>query len=147
MKKSTPSTRKHKERVFKSIDKNKLESFCRSLPSAQAILRALGVDMQDVEAFLKKEYDLDSLGELMDKQKGELQNDIFNKMYDVAMEGNPMMLKFLAKNLLGYSDNVDTSVNLVQNNANIQFNILPASQIDQLPSIEDITPDDDLATT
>jgi hypothetical protein len=147
MKKSTPSTRKHTEKVFKSIEKTKLESFCRSLPSAQAILRALGVDMQDMEAFVKKEYDLDSLGELMDMKKGEVQAQLFNKMYEVAMEGNPMMLKFLAKNLMGYSDNVDTSIQLTQNNANIQFNIVPSSQMVDIPKIDEIEPDDDLATT
>lgn len=130
----SPAPYQKKGKEFKGINKSKLEKLCRWSSSGQQILRGMGVSENQIEEFLNKEYGLEHLGQLMELEKADMCNKIFERCMEVAMDGDVSMLKFLARNLMGFSERESPNVALTQNNtSNIQFNIVPASaDIEQL---------------
>lgn len=102
-------TEKKTGRPEKQIDKEQFEKLCQLQCTIEEFCCYFDCDDKTLTKWCKKTYGK-GFSEIFNIKRGNGKISLRRKQFAVALEGNPTMLIWLGRNLLGQTDKIDLSV-------------------------------------
>lgn len=95
------------------IDKGQLETMIAYGATCLDCANEFDCHTDTIENFIKANWSM-NFSQFSDKKKGYFRTRLRQKMINLALDGNPTMLIWCSKNILGWADKTETKVERVE---------------------------------